>query len=262
MNLDKKRSSTKANAIRAVIVGIVTVSVALTMTIGIAFAENEDVQVKHPETYTPEKFTVENMEVSFTMPYMEKGYDSIIDYLDDLSKKREDSVGIAHAAIEVYGDVITNEQKNNLGELEESMVNATSIDKYNKYKDEFDKIIDKLEKKLDSLMAESATTSYGSSSGSSNEYYCNDPYNFRQLGVLNDGQYRYTYYSSNVLYHYKTSQWTAGSDGIYRDSNGRVIVASDDYPQGTIVNSPIFGECIVQDTGVGSSGTLDVYTKF
>jgi septal ring factor EnvC (AmiA/AmiB activator) len=99
----------------------------------------------------------------------------------------------------------------------------------------------------------STSTSYTTSSSTSN---------FKQAGVLYDSQYRYTYYSSKVLHHYKTSQWTAGSDGIYRDSNGRVIVASDTYAQGTVINTELFGECVVEDCGVGRSDTLDVYVNF
>lgn len=93
--------------------------------------------------------------------------------------------------------------------------------------------------------------------------YCNDPYNFKQLGVLNDGTHRYTYYSSNVARHYKTDQWTAGSDGIYRNSAGQIIVASDKYPQGYVGWSDEFqSEFCVEDTGVGRDDTLDVYVNF
>ena len=105
-----------------------------------------------------------------------------------------------------------------------------------------------------------AQASYSSGGGSG--YYSSDPYNFEYLGVLYDNDYRYTYYSSNVRRHYRTDEWTLGDDGIYRDSSGRVIVASDDYAEGTVVQSDIFGECIVSDCGVGSSGTLDVYVGY
>ena len=84
---------------------------------------------------------------------------------------------------------------------------------------------------------------------------------FKSAGVWYDNNYRYTWYSSNVLYHYRTPEWTAGSDGIYRDSDGYVVVASSDLPQGTIVEGTPFGACKVYDSGC-ASGTLDVYTNF
>lgn len=84
---------------------------------------------------------------------------------------------------------------------------------------------------------------------------------FESDGVWQDENYRYTWYSSNVLYHYRTPEWTAGSDGIYRDSEGYVVVASSDHPQGTVIENTPFGAAKVYDTGC-ASGTLDVYTNF
>lgn len=84
---------------------------------------------------------------------------------------------------------------------------------------------------------------------------------FQSDGVWQDENYRYTWYSSNVLYHYRTPEWTVGSDGIYRDAEGYVVVASSDHPQGTVIESTPFGAAKVYDSGC-ASGTLDVYTNF
>ena len=84
---------------------------------------------------------------------------------------------------------------------------------------------------------------------------------FKSAGVWYDNNYRYTWYSSNVLYHYRTPEWTAGSDGIYRDADGYVVVASSDHVQGTVIEDTPFGACKVYDSGC-ASGTLDVYTNF
>lgn len=84
---------------------------------------------------------------------------------------------------------------------------------------------------------------------------------FESDGVWQDENYRYTWYSSNVLYHYRTPEWTAGSDGIYRDAEGYVVVASSDHPQGTVIENTPFGAVKVYDSGC-ASGTLDVYTNF
>ena len=94
------------------------------------------------------------------------------------------------------------------------------------------------------------STSSSSSSSSS----------FKSQGVIYQNGIRYTYYSSRVLYHYRTPEWIAGSDGIYRDSNGYIVVASSDHSQGTVVSTP-FGAGKVYDSGC-ASGTIDIYTNF
>lgn len=85
--------------------------------------------------------------------------------------------------------------------------------------------------------------------------------NFQADGVWYDENYRYTWYSSNAAYHYRTPEWSAGSDGVYRDSEGYVVVASSDYAQGTVIEDTPFGAAKVYDTGC-ASGTLDVYTNY
>lgn len=85
--------------------------------------------------------------------------------------------------------------------------------------------------------------------------------NFQADGVWYDENYRYTWYSSNAAYHYRTPEWTAGSDGVYRDSEGYVVVASSDYAQGTVIEDTPFGAAKVYDTGC-ASGTLDIYTNY
>ena len=91
--------------------------------------------------------------------------------------------------------------------------------------------------------------SYSSNSGS-----------FKSQGVIYQNGIRYTYYSSNVLYHYRTPEWNADSDGIYRDSAGYIVVASSDHSQGSIVSTP-FGAGKVYDSGC-ALGTIDIYTNF
>lgn len=85
--------------------------------------------------------------------------------------------------------------------------------------------------------------------------------NFMSDGVWYDDNYRYTWYSSNQLYHYRTEEWTPDENGIYRDADGYAVVASSDYGQGTIIEDTPFGAAKVYDSGC-ASGTLDVYTNF
>lgn len=90
--------------------------------------------------------------------------------------------------------------------------------------------------------------------------YSGNSGSFKSQGVIYQNGIRYTYYSSNVLYHYRTPEWNAGSDGIYRDSAGYIVVASSDHSQGSIVSTP-FGAGKVYDSG-SASGTIDIYTNF
>lgn len=90
--------------------------------------------------------------------------------------------------------------------------------------------------------------------------YSGNSGSFKSQGVIYQNGIRYTYYSSNVLYHYRTPEWNVGSDGIYRDSAGYIVVASSDHSQGSVVSTP-FGAGKVYDSGC-ASGTIDIYTNF
>lgn len=69
-----------------------------------------------------------------------------------------------------------------------------------------------------------------------------------------------TYYSSNVLYHYRTPEWTLDDEGFYRDSEGRYVVAASDMEHGTVFQGSK-GECIVLDTGC-NAGITDYYVAW
>lgn len=69
-----------------------------------------------------------------------------------------------------------------------------------------------------------------------------------------------TYYSSNVLVHNRIGEWTAGDDGVYRDSDGYVVVAASDISMGETVNTS-FGPGKVYDTGC-DGGVTDIYVNW
>ena len=71
---------------------------------------------------------------------------------------------------------------------------------------------------------------------------------------------RETAYSSNVLYHYRTSEWTPDEYGFYRTDDGYYVVASSDYEQGTIIETTR-GEAMVLDSGC-DSGIVDFYCNW
>lgn len=66
-----------------------------------------------------------------------------------------------------------------------------------------------------------------------------------------------TYYSSNVLYHYRTPEWTLDDEGFYRTAEGYYVVAASDMEQGTTFEGSK-GTCIVLDCGC-ADGVTDYY---
>ncbi len=80
------------------------------------------------------------------------------------------------------------------------------------------------------------------------------------VGVIEYDGRRETAYSSNVLYHYRTNEWTADEQGFYHASEGRYVVAASDMEQGTVFQGSM-GECIVLDSGC-DAGVTDYYTNW
>lgn len=69
-----------------------------------------------------------------------------------------------------------------------------------------------------------------------------------------------TFYSSQVLYHYRTPEWMLDDEGFYRDADGYYVVAASDKVQGeTFTGSK--GECKVYDTGC-NEGVTDYYVSW
>lgn len=66
-----------------------------------------------------------------------------------------------------------------------------------------------------------------------------------------------TYYSSNVLYHYRTNEWWLDDEGFYRTDEGFYVVAASDMEQGTTFEGSK-GTCIVLDCGC-ADGVTDYY---
>lgn len=82
-----------------------------------------------------------------------------------------------------------------------------------------------------------------------------------QEGGINyyDGRLE-TYYSSNVLPHYRMGEWTTDEEGFWRTDEGYYVVAASDMEQGTVFEGSK-GECIVLDTGC-AEGTTDYYVSW
>lgn len=69
-----------------------------------------------------------------------------------------------------------------------------------------------------------------------------------------------TYYSSAVLWHYRTNEWTVDEEGFYRTDEGYYVVAASDMEQGTVFQGSK-GECIVLDSGC-AAGVTDYYVEW
>lgn len=69
-----------------------------------------------------------------------------------------------------------------------------------------------------------------------------------------------TYYSSNVLYHCRTDEWTVDEEGFYRTDEGYYVVAASDMEEGTTFEGSK-GTCIVLDCGC-AEGVTDYYVAW
>lgn len=69
-----------------------------------------------------------------------------------------------------------------------------------------------------------------------------------------------TYYSSTVLYHYRTPEWTLDSEGFWRTEEGYYVVAASDMEQGATFKGSK-GTCIVLDMGC-NAGVTDYYVNW
>ncbi len=194
--------------------------------------------------------------------YKEEGYDDFKTWWEELQEKRKSYEGVTEDIIAELDGYLSDEEISALQEKELKIINARCFADLDQYIEEYEELVQPaVEKKNEAEASKGYPSSGGSGSSYSGGSYSGNYSNFRSAGVLYDSGYRYTYYSSNVLYHYNTANWDLGDDGIYRE-NGRVVVASDAYPNGTVLNTEMFGECIVRDCGVGRSDTLDVYTAY
>ncbi len=120
--------------------------------------------------------------------------------------------------------------------------------------------------------SQSSSSSGGSSSGSTSSSSSGA---VAESGYTSGGQLTkekgVVYYNGHMETWYSTNQgaWGVvngipgrytGSDGIIRDGDGYICVASDDYPKGTIIETSL-GLGKVYDTGPGS-GIVDIYTEW
>lgn len=83
---------------------------------------------------------------------------------------------------------------------------------------------------------------------------------FKKLGRVRYGNYTYTWYSQRVLPGggLNIPARHLNEHGLVVDENEYVVIASDDLPHGTVVDTPVGIQGIVYDEGSGN-GNLDIY---
>ncbi|MBO7729247.1 MAG: hypothetical protein J6S31_00130 [Lachnospiraceae bacterium] len=93
------------------------------------------------------------------------------------------------------------------------------------------------------------------------EWYSADELRF--LGVIYAGDFKWTWYSQNVLPGggLQIPGRHVDENGYICDENDRICLASSDLEWGTIVTTPFGKEGCIYDCGC-ASGTLDVYVDF
>lgn len=196
-----------------------------------------------------------------TFTWQTEGYDNLATWWEDLQAKRAGYAGKADEAIAAYGSYLSEEQQNQLRDLENKLVNAVSFTDITEYENQFNEVVgagETAKADAEALAAQQAAATSTSSSGG--QYYSNGSGLTKQSGVNYYNGRKETYYSSNVLYHYNTPNWVLGSDGVYRTQDGYVVVAASDLPQGSYVDTSL-GMAQVLDTGC-SPGTTDIYTAW
>lgn len=89
------------------------------------------------------------------------------------------------------------------------------------------------------------------------------PSYFRKMGVLYWGDYRWTWYSQNVLPGggLNIPGRHVDDNGYVCDENNYICLASNDLSKGTVVSTPFGKSGKIYDSGC-ASGTLDVYVAW
>ena len=164
--------------------------------------------------------------------YRGDGYGSMQEWNASMGAKRDSLEMRAQIIMNMYGDYATDDERAALeAAAEAEAAEAVQASYYNA----------------------GYTPSYASAAS-----YANGSGLTRSAGVNNYNGRRETYYSSNVLYHYRTGEWTQDSEGFWRDSDGYYVVAAGDMAQGSTFTGSK-GDCKVYDSGC-AAGTTDYYT--
>lgn len=206
----------------------------------------------------------------------EEGFVDFASWYTALREKKEEYIGFSDRKSEEYGEYLTEEENALLLEYENQTQTVFNFAELNAVEENIDSVISNVENRkaeeeerirleeeaaAQAQMQAQAQTVVANQQPESQNYYVDSNGKLTASGGVNyyNGR-KETWYSSNVLYHYRTPEWTCGADGVYRDADGYVVVAASDLPLGSYVETS-FGTARVLDTGC-SPGTTDIYTAW
>lgn len=203
--------------------------------------------------------------------YRGDGYGSMQEWNASMEAMRDSLEMRAQIIMNMYGDYATDDERAVLQGCIDGAGSLLTMGEVDTKSTELDELRTALENaKREALEAAAAEAEaaeavqasyYNAGSGlsyTSAAYYANGSGLTRSSGVNNYNGRRETYYSSNVLYHHRTGEWTQDSEGFWRDSDGYYVVAAGDKAQGSTFTGSK-GECKVYDSGC-AAGTTDYYT--
>ena len=190
-------------------------------------------------------------------PYKAEGYDNLSDWLSAVKTKTQELQGKISESRNL--EFLYDEDIAALDNIEANISNAFSLVTLGEYENTINSMFDKsaarraeaeAAEKKKALEQQQKQQSYSSSSGGLT----------KSGGVFNYNGRRETYYSSRVLYHYRTPEWWVDGEGFYRTSEGYYVVAASDMSQGTVFQGSK-GMCQVLDSGC-AAGTTDYYVSW
>lgn len=191
------------------------------------------------------------------------GYSDADTWLVALSEKKNNADGLTQVAIEEWGGYLSDEQKQRLQEIEDTIQESHSIKECDELLAEFSEIIATATAAYHKVVSVE-TRDYGGSASNSGGSYTGATSDFKRDGVINQDGWRYTWYSQNVLPGggLDIPGRHVGDDNLIYDADGYIVVAANraDLEAGATVSTP-FGEGKVYDTGC-AQGTIDIYTNF
>ena len=262
--MDKKKNILVAGACISGIALIGLITVLLSPAPAIAEEQKDVIEfegVSYPETL-----------------HEEEGFVDFASWYTALREKKEEYIGFSDRKSEEYEEYLTEEESASLLEYENQIQTVFNFAELNAVEENIDSMISNVENRkaeeeerirleeeaaaqAQMQVQTQAQTVVANQQPESQNYYVDSNGKLTASGGVNyyNGR-KETWYSSNVLYHYRTPEWTCGADGVYRDADGYVVVAASDLPQNSIIDTS-YGPGKVLDSGC-ASGTTDIYTNW
>lgn len=244
---------------------------ALSATLAVALLVGAGATEAHADTLS-DAVGSPSSETTLMQPvdYRGDGFGSMQEWNASMEAKRDSLEVRAQIIMNMYGDYATDDERAVLNECIDgtgSLLTMEEVDAKSTGLDELRATLEDAKREALELEAAEAAAAaaqasyYNAGYGSSYvaaAFYANGSGLTRSGGVNNYNGRRETYYSSNVLYHHRTGEWTQDSEGFWRDSDGYYVVAAGDKAQGSTFTGSK-GECKVYDSGC-AAGTTDYYT--